>query len=82
MREETEERRRGGGSENRKIKDDYRKRGAGRVMGRNGCVLFRDGVKYYLMYHNAMRILGWEGQDEMQAFFWGGGITIKIGGHW
>lgn len=38
------------------------------VMGRDGCVLLIDGVKNDLIYHNAMRILRWEGQDELQGF--------------
>lgn len=28
----------------------------------------KDGITCYLMCHNVMRILGWEGQYEMQGF--------------
>lgn len=38
----------------------------------------RDGITCYLMCHNVMRILGWEGEMEMQPL--GGDITMKIGG--
>ncbi len=50
-----------------------------RMTGRGMSSAVRDGITCYLIYHNVMRILGWEVQEEQQGF---GDIIMKIGGDW